>query len=148
HFELLEAVPLAGLAPPARDVEREVPGPEPERLRLRQAREQTPDVVECLDVGHGVRSRCPPDRLLVDQPDATQVLEPEQRIVGAWGLELRLEGAGHRAIEGVVDQGGLARARDARDAREGPERDPRGDAPEVVLACPDDREAAPVPLPS
>ena len=113
HLQLLEAVALAGLAAAAGDVEREVPRTEPERLRPRQAGVEAPDVVERLDVRHGVRPRGPADRLLVDEPDPAQVLEPEDRVVRARRLEVRLERARHRAVERVVDQRRLAGAGDA-----------------------------------
>ena len=125
HLELLEAVALAGLAAPAGDVEREVARPEPEGLGLRQAREQPPDVVERLDVRDRVRPRRPADRLLVDEPDPAQVLEPQERVVGARRLEGGLERARHRPVERVVDQRRLPRAGDAGDAGERAERDAR-----------------------
>ncbi len=147
HLELLEAVALARLAPAAGHVEGEVPGGQPERLRPGQAREELADLVERLDVRHRVRARGPPDRLLVDEADAGQVLEAGQRLVGAGRLELRLERPGHRAVERVVDERGLAGARDPGDAGERVERDPDREVLEVVRARADQREVVPAAVP-
>src|SRR5262249_50869584 len=108
HLELLEPVALARLAPPTGDVEGEVPWPEPEGLRLREAGEQPPDVVERLDVRDRIRARSAADGLLVDEPNAAEVLEPEECVVGAGRLERGLERAGRRPIERVVNQRRLA----------------------------------------
>ena len=75
HLELLEAVALALLAAAARHVEGEGARREPERLGARQPREELADLVEGLHVRDGIRARRAPDRLLVDEPDALEVLE-------------------------------------------------------------------------
>src|SRR5205807_8682887 len=96
HLELLEAVPLARLAAPTGNVEGEGPGREAKGPGLGLGGEQLADLVERLDVGDGVRARSAADRLLIDQPHASQVLEALQRVVRPRRRELDLEGAGHR----------------------------------------------------
>src|SRR6202011_2662227 len=66
HLDLDQAIALAGLAPPALDVEREPPRPIAARLGLRQASEPVPDRGEGAGVGRRVRARRAPDRRLVD----------------------------------------------------------------------------------
>ena len=67
HPDLLHARALAGLAPPAGDVEREPALAEPARDRLGQRGEQVADDVGQPGVGGRVRPRRPADRRLVDR---------------------------------------------------------------------------------
>ena len=53
HLELLEAIALAGLAAPARHVERERPGAQAQGLGAREGGEELADLVS-LDVGMGL----------------------------------------------------------------------------------------------
>jgi hypothetical protein len=134
HLELLEAVALTRLAAAARHVEREGAGPETEGAGARQRREQLADLVEGLDVGDRIGARRPPDRLLVDEPHALEVLEANQRVVGAGRQEFLLERPRHRPVERVVHQRGLAGTGHAGDDGEGAERHPQRDVFQVVLA--------------
>src|SRR5881296_2704962 len=143
HLELLEAVALARLAPPARHIERERAGVEAERPGPGEGGVELPDLVERLDVGHGVRARRPADRLLVDQADPLHVLEAGEGVVDAGRRELGLERARDGAVERVVDERGLAGARHAADDRERVERNPDRHVLEVVLARAHEDEVAP-----
>ena len=134
HLQLLEAVALAGLAAAARHVERERAGAEAEGLRARQRGVDLADLVERLDVGHGIRAGRPTDRLLVDEADTLEVLEAGERVVGARRLELGLERTRHRPVERVVHERGLAGARHAGHHGERAERQAQRDVLEVVLA--------------
>src|SRR5437867_2061091 len=134
HLELLEAVALTRLAAPARHVEGERAGVEAERLRPRERREELADLVERLHVGDRVGAGGAPDRFLIDEADALQVLGAGQRVVGAGRREVGLEGARDGPIERVVHEGGLARARDARHDRERVQGDADRHVLEVVLA--------------
>src|SRR5262249_10528155 len=132
--ELLEAVALTLLAAAAGHVERKRASRQAERLRPRQPGEDLADLVEGLHVGDGVRARRATDRLLVDEPDAFQILETDQQIVLAGWREIGLEGPGPRPVERVVDERRLARAGHAADDRERAERQPQGDVLQVVLS--------------
>src|SRR4029077_8637418 len=90
-LELLEAIALAGVAAPARHVEREGAGPEPESVGAGQAREEPADLVEGLHIGHRVGAWGAPDGLLIDEPDALQVLHPAQLVARARHRAAHLE---------------------------------------------------------
>src|SRR5262249_27203795 len=132
HLELLDAIAFTGLAAPARYVEREGAGAEPERLRARQPGEELADLVEGLDVGHGIGARRPADGLLIDEADAAEMLQTTKLGVFAGRLELHLEVPRDGAVERVVDQRRLAGARDARHAGEGVKGNPQGHVLQVV----------------
>jgi hypothetical protein len=134
HLELLETVALAGLAAAAGHVEREGAGAEPERLGARQPGEEPPDLVERLHVRDRIGAGRAPDRLLVDEPDALEMLQSPQRVVGSRHREVHLEVAGHRPVERVVHEGRLPGAGHPGHARQGVERDPDRDVLQVVGA--------------
>ena len=134
HLDLDQAVPLARLAPAALDVEGEAPGLVAAHPGIRRAREQRPDQGENTRVGRRVGARRPPDRRLVDVDDLVEMLGSLDPIVVAGALVGAVEHLRQRAVQDVVDEGGLARARDTRHRREGAERDLDRHALEVVLA--------------
>src|SRR5262245_64073375 len=76
HLDRDRAVALAHVAPPARDVEREVAGVVAPRLGLAHRGEGFADRVVDLDVGHRVRPRGAPDRGLVDEDDVVYKFAP------------------------------------------------------------------------
>src|SRR3989475_12907575 len=143
HLDLLEAVALTRLAPAALDVERKRPRVEAERLGPRERGEELADLVERLHVGDRVRAGRAADRLLVDEAHALEVLDADQRVVGARRREVGLEGARDGSIERVVPQRGLAGPRHARHDGERVQRDADGHVLEVVLACAGERQRAP-----
>ncbi len=140
HLDLHEAVALARLAAPALDVEREAPGLVAAHPRLLRPREQRADEREDAGVGGGVAARCTADGRLVDVDDLVDVLGPLDARVRPRPVLRAMQHLGERAIQDVVDERRLARARHAGHARERAERDGHGLALEVVLARLVDRE--------
>ena len=134
HLDLDLAVAAADLAAAALDVEAEAARLVAARPRLLGLGEELADVVEDAGVGGRVGARRAPDRRLVDVDDLVDLAEPVDAVVGA-GPQLRLvQPVGDRVVQGLVDQGRLARAGDAGDAAEDAERDRDVDPLEVVFA--------------
>ncbi|MNJ57607.1 hypothetical protein D3C77_532020 [compost metagenome] len=105
HFDLDQAVTLAGLAAPALDVEGETPRAIAARTGFRHAGEQFTNGCEQPGVGRRVRARCTADRALVDVDHLVQVLQAVAAVVrrrlqrtGA------IEGGRTEREQGVVDQ--------------------------------------------
>ena len=134
HLDLDLAVAAADLAAAALDVEAEAARFVAARPRLLGLGEELADVVEDAGVGGRVGARRAPDRRLVDVDDLVDLAEPVDAVVGA-RTQLRLvQAVGDRVVQGLVDQGRLARAGDAGDAAEDAERHGDVDALEVVFA--------------
>ena len=134
HLDLDLAVAAADLAAAALDVEAEAAGLVAARPRLLGLGEELADVVEDAGVGGRVGARRAPDRRLVDVDDLVDLAEAVDSVVGA-GPKLRLvQAVGDRVVQGLVDQGRLARAGDAGDAAEDAERDRDVDPLQVVFA--------------
>ena len=83
HLQPVRAVPLAGFAAAARDVEAEPARLVAAAFGFGQLREQVADVVEDLDVGAGIRARRAADRRLVDGDQLVEMLEPLDPLVPA-----------------------------------------------------------------
>ena len=97
---------------------------------------------EEVGVRRGVRARRPADRRLVDLDHLVEAVDALDGVVGA-RLRPRLqEPVRERLVDDLVDEGRLARARDARHADELGDRELDVDVLEVVLACADDAERA------
>src|SRR4029453_7101354 len=98
---------------------------------------QLADRIECLQVRHRVRPRGPADGRLVDenrigdQLGAFDFLERPDALVPATFCSF------HRRVQDVVDECGLARPADTRDANQRVERYRDIDVAQVVLACAD-----------
>ncbi len=142
HLDLDHAVALAGLAAPAFDVEREPAGLVAAGLGLGQLGEPFADRGEGAGIGGGVGARRAADRALVDVDDLVDLLQPFDGVVLAGQLAGVVELAGHRAVQRLDQEGGLAAARHAGHRGEQAERDIDGDVLEIVLARAFDREAA------
>ncbi len=122
HLDLDLAVAAAHLAAPALDVEAEPPRLVAARPRLLGAREQVADLVEHARVGGRVGARRAADRRLVDVDDLVDLVEPGDPLVRARPHLGPVQLVGHRLVEHLVDERGLARPRHARDAAEHAER--------------------------
>ena len=134
HLDLDEPVALTGLAASTLDVEREAAGLIPAHPRVGRPGHERPDQGEDAGIRGGVGARGAPDRGLVDVDDLVEVLGALDAVVLAGALLGAVKHLGEGPVQDVVDQGGLARSRDARHRREGPQRDLDGHALEVVLA--------------
>ncbi len=144
HLDLEDPVAPAVLAAPALDVEAEAAGLVTAQARLGDAGEQLADGAEEAGVGGGVGTRGPPDGALVDLDDLVDRLDPLQPVVVAWLLARPAHPSRQRAVEDLGDQRALARAGDARDRREGAQRESHVEILEVVgtRAAHDERLAA------
>src|SRR5207244_5639072 len=134
HLNAQPALAGAGVAPPARDVEREPPGAVAAQARLGHHGEQAPDVVEEADVGGRRRARRPPDGALVHLDGAGQVFDAGEGAVGSDAARVEAEGTSHTRIDDVAHQRRLPGAGDAGHTGPGPERYADIDALQVVLA--------------
>ena len=74
-------------------------------------------------VGRRVRARRAADRRLVDVDDLVDLVEPVDPVVGAGPQAGPVQAVGDRPVEDLVDQGGLARARDAGHAADDAQRE-------------------------
>ena len=133
HLDPLVAEALAVVAAALAAVEGEGRGVEAGLLRGRRAGVELADEVPGLGVQRGVGARRARERGLVDEDDLADLG------VGGEAGELRgvlgeLGALGEQAlVDDVVEQGGLARARDAAQAHEAPQRQPEGEVAQVVL---------------
>ena len=141
HLDLLQPVPLAGLAAPALDVEGEAPRLVAPDAGLRDLGEESP--------GWRRRPRCRwPGWSAGCARWATwsmaitlsRCCSPSTRSCAPGAHVGAVQVAAPGPVEDVVDQGGLAGAGDAGDAGEGAQGEGHGDVLEVVLLRPAHRQ--------
>ena len=147
HLDLDDAVALAGLAPPALDVEAEPPGLVTARLGLRKPGEPVADRCEGAGVGRGVGPGCPANRSLVDVDDLVEVLKPLDRVAGSWRLAGPVQAHRGRLEERFDGKSRLPAARDSGHADEFAQREFGVDAFQVVPDRIDDLELLLVAFP-
>src|SRR5581483_5230189 len=123
HLDALGALALAGLAPPAFDVEAEAAHLIAADLGLAGEGEDLADLVKHTGVGGGVGARRSADGALVNLDHLVDLGHALDGFMRA-GLYLRrVELALQRRQERLVDERGLAAAADAGDANEAAEGD-------------------------
>ena len=145
HLDLEDAVAFAGLAAAALDVEAEAAGLVAAHARFARLAEEVAYRIEYARVRRGIRARRAADGLLVDVDDLVDVLESLDLLVLARLALHVVEARGDALVENLVDERRLARARDARDERQGTERELDRQVLEVVLCCADDFDELAVP---
>ena len=134
HLDFEHAVALAGFAAPAFDVERKTSRAVAALARHRHAGKQLADRREKAGVGGGIGTRCAADRALIDVDDLVEMFEPiDGGVRGRFG-GAAIEMARRRAVEGVVDQRGFSRARNAGDADEKTDRHVDGNVFQIIAA--------------
>src|SRR5467141_275125 len=136
HFDLDDAVALAGLAAPAFHVEGETPRTVTALARHGHARKKLADRREQRRVGRRVGARGAADRALVDAHRLVEELLPLDRIVRGGLVYRAVELARDGVIERVVDEGRFTRAGDAAHAHEQAYRQREIDILEIVPARP------------
>ena len=134
HLDLDQAVALAGLAPPALDVERKTARLVASGLGLGQAGEPIANGTEGAGVGRRVGARRAPDRRLVDIDDLVDEVEALDLVMGARIDARAVHALGDGLVERVDHQRRFTAARDAGDTGKRAERDARVDATKVVGA--------------
>ncbi len=134
HLDAGDPVAAARLAPAALDVEREAAGLVAADARLRDLREQGPDVGEQAGVGGGVGARGPADGRLVDGDHLIHVRQAVDLVARPHRLARVVQVVGEAAPQAVVHQRRLAGAGDTGDTDEAAEGKAGVDALEVVLA--------------
>ncbi len=120
------------LAAAAADVEAEAAGLVAADARRRQLGEESPYVVEEARVGGGVAARRAAYGALVYLDDLVDVVDALDAAVWQRRPQRAVEVLAEDGLQGVVDEGALAGARDARDADEEAQRQVEVDAAEVV----------------
>jgi hypothetical protein len=83
---------------------------------------------------------CPADGALIDVDHLVELLETFDRGVGGRLKAGPVEMARGERVEGIVDERGFTRARDAGDADEAPDRDLGVDRTQVVAPCAQDAQ--------
>ncbi|OPZ82264.1 MAG: hypothetical protein BWY77_00252 [bacterium ADurb.Bin431] len=136
HLDLQDTVALAGLTAAALDVKTEASGLVAADLGLRQLGEEIPDGCEEAGVGGGVGARGAADRRLVDGDHLVEMLQPLDGGVGQRGLLGAVEMLVEEMVEGLVDKGALAAARNPGDTDEGAEGDFDIDLFKIIAARP------------
>ncbi len=134
HFDLDQAVTLAGLAAAAANVEGEPPRRVTACARLGHLREQLAQRCEQAGVGGRVAARGAPDRRLVDVHHLVEQVHAVALAVRRHGVRGTIELVAGQRLQGVVDQRGLARTGHAGDAGQQARRDLQIDVLEVVAA--------------
>ena len=134
HFDAAEAIPLAGFAAAALDVEAEAAWAVAALARFRQHGEEIADGSEDPGVGGGIGTRGAADGGLIDLDDFVDMLGADNFAVrgGCFGGAVELLGEG--TIKNVVDECGFSGAGDAGDHGEQAERQRDVDFFEIVGA--------------
>jgi hypothetical protein len=139
HLDLLHPLALARLAAAAGGVEGEAARGVAADARLGRVGEELADRVPEADVGGRARARRLADRRLVDLEHAADELGAVDRLAAVQAAVRfrapRRDQLGEVRVQDVARERRFARARDARDHGQAPERDARIDALEVVEAC-------------
>src|SRR5277367_32956 len=141
HLDRNGAVAFADIAAAAGDVEGKVSSGEAFAPCVRLRGEECANVIEGLDVSHGIRSRGATDRRLIDEDDVVEVMcsgkLAKEWSRGSFDLNRLLSERLHqRPIEDLVDQRGLAGAAYASDADQEAQRNLHVHAAEIVDARP------------
>src|SRR5690606_21984227 len=105
HLDHFHPCALTGFAASAFYVERKPSGFITPDLRLRQLREERPDIGEHPGIGSRIRPRSAPDGGLIDLNDFVDVLESAYRLVGKRFLFRLKEIAVQYRIQCFGDQG-------------------------------------------
>ena len=122
HFDLDDAVPLAGFTAPALDVEAEASGLVTARFCLGQFGEPVADGTEGAGIGGGVGSRRPSDGRLVDIDDFIQRVQAVDFVEGGCVRAGAHQRARQRFVERLDNQRRFAAARHARNGDKGAKR--------------------------
>src|SRR5215468_2681802 len=123
HLDGDSPVALAHVAPPARNVEREMAGVVASRLGLARRGEGFADRVVDLDIGHRIRPRGAPDRRLVDEDYVIdEFAAVEMREISDLSLPIAALTLQPR-VEAIMHERRFAGAGDAGDANKRAERD-------------------------
>src|SRR3569833_2411582 len=132
HFE--HAVAFAGLAAAALDVEAEAAGAVTARTRFLRAGVQLADRREQTGVGGGIGARRTADRALIDVDDLVELLETDDVLARRGLFATAADNDGGVAVERIVHQLRLARARHPGYTGHEAERNINIDAFEIVAA--------------
>ena len=135
HLQALKPLALADLAAAALDIEGEAPGRIAAHLGRRGLSEEFADGGEAASIGDRVGARGSANGRLVYLDHLVEGLKAGNPAVAAGLFARTVEGVGQGLLENVVDQGGLARARDARHAHEASQRQAHGEVLEVVAGA-------------
>jgi len=134
HLHPGDAIALAGLATPALDVKAKAPGAVAARAGLGCAGQQFPDAGKQPRIGGRVRAWGPSDGALVDGHHLIELRHAFDAIVGRALVMGAIKRPRGLAMQGVVNERGLAGPRNPRDGDHQPGREVEVDAPEVVAA--------------
>ena len=133
HLHVLETVAAAGGAAAVAGVEAEGAAGVLALLRGGLGGEQRADGIEGADVARGIRARRAADRVLIDHDDIIDQLSARETRKPAGSFRRPAAVLEECRVQHVLDQGGLARARDSRDAYQALERNAHIEVLQVVL---------------
>src|SRR5216684_1185922 len=118
HFDAAEAIPLAGFAAAAFDVETEAARAVPAFARFRQHGKKIADRRENSGVGGGIGPRRAADWRLIDFDDFVNLVSADNFAVSGRSFGRAVQLLRQRAIENVVDERGFAGTGNACNHRE------------------------------
>src|SRR3569623_2136630 len=142
HLHFQHAVAFAGLAAAAFDVEAEAAGAVPARARILRTGDQYAARREPSGVGGRFGARRAAVRALIDVDDLVELLEADDVLARRGFLAAAVDGDRGVAVERIVQQRRLARARHAGDAGHEAEGNVDVDAFEIVAAGAADQQLA------
>src|SRR5579862_434652 len=122
HLDAAQAVALTGFTAAALDVEAETPRLVAALARFRKHGEKLADRREDAGIGGGIGTWGAADGRLVNLDNFVYLFGTEELLVGPGRLLRTVEFLREGAVENVIDQSGLARARDTGDHGEQTER--------------------------
>ena len=148
HVDADVAVTLAGAAAAAVDIEAEMAGVVVPRAGLDRLGKHVADLVEDLQVGHGVAPRRAADRVLIDHDHVVDLAVAENVVAGQTGRRgVLAQPAAQGRVERVLDQRALAGAAHARHQAEQAQRKLDGDVLQVVAPRAGQADPAVIGLP-
>jgi len=134
HLDALLSVAFARLAAASGAVEAEPARAIAADFGFGKPREQFADVIEHAGVGRRIRGGGRTQRLLIDDDDFIDVLEPDDLVEGPGRLAGVVQVLGDRARQRLFDERAFPGARDAGHAAQRRQRDSQIDRTQVVMA--------------
>ena len=134
HLDMFEAGAATGRATAIARIEAESAGGIAARLGFGRAGEHRTDRIEGADITRRVGARGLADRALIDHDHVFEQIDAEDGVMRADRFDRFAERLRAGAVKHVLHERGFARARDAGDGDQPPERQTRRHAAQIVFA--------------